>query len=90
LYKHLNGSDAHTFHQKALTYREMNVEKSVLSQPLVLGLRSPTQTEPTEPQDSNTIRPNQIMRKQKDRLFDTLERINNNNKKGANLNDIWV
>jgi hypothetical protein len=33
---------------------------------LVLGLCSQTQTDPTEPQDSNTIRPNQIMRKQKD------------------------
>ena len=30
------------------------------------GLCSQTQTDPTEPQDSNTVRPNQIMRKQKD------------------------
>jgi hypothetical protein len=43
----------------------MNLEKSPLSK-LVLGLCSQTQTDPTEPQDSNTIRPNQIMRKQKD------------------------
>jgi hypothetical protein len=43
----------------------MNLEKSPLSK-LVLGLSSQTQTDPTEPQDSNTIRPNQIMRKQKD------------------------
>ena len=39
----------------------MNLEKSTLSK-LVLRLRSQIQT---EPQDSNTIRPNQIMRKQK-------------------------
>ena len=32
---------------------------------MVLGLCSRTQTDPTEPQDSNTIRPNLIMRKQK-------------------------
>ena len=43
----------------------MNLEKSPLSK-LVLGLCSQTQTDPTEPQDRNTIRPNQIMRKQKD------------------------
>ena len=41
------------------------MEKSPLSK-LVLGLCSQTQTYPTEPQISNTIRPNQIMRKQKD------------------------
>jgi hypothetical protein len=33
--------------------------------------------DPTEPQDSNTIRLNQIRRKQK-YFFDTLERINKN------------
>ena len=43
---------------------EMNLEKSPLSQ-LVLGLCSQTQTDPTEPPHSNTIRPNQMMRKQK-------------------------
>ena len=43
----------------------MNLEKSPLSN-LVLGLCSQTQTHPTEPQDSSTIRPNKIMRKQKD------------------------
>ena len=43
----------------------MNLEKSPLSK-LVLGLCSQTQTHPTEPQDNSTIRPNQIMRKQKD------------------------
>jgi hypothetical protein len=42
----------------------MNLEKSPLSK-LVLGLCSQTQTDPTELQDSNTIRPKQIMRKQK-------------------------
>jgi hypothetical protein len=62
-YNHLKGSNAHTFHHKALTYRE--IEKSPISQ-LVLGLCSQTQTDPTEPQDRNTFRPNQIMRKQKD------------------------
>ena len=41
-------------HNEAITYKEMN-----------LGLCSETQTDPTEPQDSNTIRPKQIMRKQK-------------------------
>jgi hypothetical protein len=40
----------------------MNLENSPLSK-LVLGLCSQTQI---EPQDSNTIRPNQIMRKQQD------------------------
>ena len=42
----------------------MNLEKSPLSK-LVEGLCSQTQTHLTEPQDSSTIRPNQIMRKQK-------------------------
>ena len=64
-YNHLKGCDSQTFHNKAITYREMNLEKSPLSK-LVLGLCSQTQTDPTEPQDSNTIRPIQIMRKQKD------------------------
>jgi hypothetical protein len=59
-------------HNLAITYREMNLEKSSLSK-LVLGLCSQTQPGPTEPQDSNTIRPNQIMRKQKRSLLDTLE-----------------
>ena len=62
-YNYLKGSDSQTFHNKAITYREMNLEKSPLSK-LVLGLCS--QTQPIEPLDSNTIRPNQIMRKQKD------------------------
>ena len=61
-YNPLKGSDSQTFHNKAITYREMNLEKSPLST-LVLGLCSQTQTDPTEPQDSNTIRPNQIMTK---------------------------
>ena len=65
VYNHLKGSDSHTFHNKAITYREINLEESPLSK-LVLGLCSQTQTDPTEPQDSNTIRPNQIMRKLKD------------------------
>ena len=60
----LKGSDSQTFHNKAITYREMNLEKSTLSK-LVLGFCSQTQTDPTEPQDSNTIRAKQIMRKQK-------------------------
>ena len=60
-YNHLKGSDSQTLHNKAITYREMNLEKSPLSK-LVLGLCS--QTHPTELQDSNTIKPNQIMRKQ--------------------------
>ena len=64
-YNHLKGSDSQIFHNKAITYREMNLEKSPLSK-LVLGLCSQTQTHPTEPQDNSTIRPNQIMRKQKD------------------------
>ena len=63
--KILKGGDSQTFHNKAITYREMNLEKSPLSK-LVLGLCSQIQTDPTEPQDSNTIRLNQIMRKQKD------------------------
>ena len=53
-YKHLKGSDSQTFHNKAITYREMNLEKSPLSR-LILGLCSQIQTDPTEPQDSNTI-----------------------------------
>ena len=53
----LKGSDSQTFHNKAITYREMNMEKSPLSK-LVLGLCS--QTHPTEPQDSITITPNHI------------------------------
>ena len=44
---------------------EVNLEKNPISQ-LILGLCSQTQTDLTEPQDSNTIRPNKIMRKQKD------------------------
>ena len=53
--------DSQTFHNKAITYREMNLEKSPLSK---LGLCSQTQTHPTEPQDNSTSRPNQIIRKQ--------------------------
>ena len=53
-YNHLKGSDSQTFHNKAIIYREMNLEKSPLSM-LVLGLCS--QTHPTEPQDSSTIMP---------------------------------
>ena len=49
-YNHLKGSDSQSFHNKAITYREMNLEKSPLSK-LVLGLCSQTQTHPTEPQD---------------------------------------
>ena len=64
-YNHLKGRDSQTFHNKAIVYREMNLEKSPLSK-LVLGLCSQTQTNPTEPQDSSTIRPNQITTKQKD------------------------
>ena len=30
-YNHLKGSDFQTFHNKAITYREMNLEKSPLS-----------------------------------------------------------
>jgi hypothetical protein len=70
-YNHLKGNNCQTFHNKAITYREVNLEKSLLSK-LVLGLCSQTLTDPTEPQDSNTIRPNQIMRKQKDNYL-TLE-----------------
>ena len=64
-YHHLKGSNSQTFHNKAITYRKFNLEKSPLRK-LVLGLCSQTQTDPTEPQDSNTIRPKQIIRKQKD------------------------
>jgi hypothetical protein len=63
-YNHLKGRYSQTFHNEAITYREMNLEKSPLSK-LVL----PTQTHPTEHQDSNRIRPNQITRKQKDNYF---------------------
>ena len=56
-YNHLKGSDSQTFHNKAITYRDMNLEKSPLSK-LVLGFCSQTQTQPTEPQDNSTIRPN--------------------------------
>ena len=38
-YNHLKGSDSQTFHNKAITYREMNLEKSPLTKP-VLGLCS--------------------------------------------------
>ena len=44
-YNHLKGSDSQNFHNKAITYREMNLEKSPLSK-LVLGLCSQTQTHP--------------------------------------------
>ena len=50
---------------EAIAYREMNLEKSPQSK-LILRLCSRTQTDPTEPQDSTTIRPKQIMSKQKD------------------------
>ena len=36
-YNHLKGSDSQIFHNKAITYREMNLEKSPLSK-LVLGI----------------------------------------------------
>jgi hypothetical protein len=43
-YNHLKVRDSQTFHNNAITYREMNLEKSPLSK-LVLGLCS--QTDPT-------------------------------------------
>ena len=46
-YNNLKGSDSQTFHNKAITYREINLEKNPLSK-LVLGLCSQTQTHPTE------------------------------------------
>ena len=61
----INSTTTKPFIKKAITYREINLEKSPLSK-LVLGLCSQTQTDPTEPQDNTTIRPKQIMRKQKD------------------------
>ena len=36
-YNHIKGSDSQTFHNKAITYREINLEKNPLSK-LVLGL----------------------------------------------------
>jgi hypothetical protein len=54
-YNQLKGSDSQTFHNKAITYRGMKLEKSPLSK-LIWGLCS--QTHPTEPLDSNTIRLN--------------------------------
>jgi hypothetical protein len=54
-HNHLKGSISQTFHNKAITYREMNLEKCPLSK-LFLGLCSQTQTTPTEPQDINTIK----------------------------------
>jgi catalase (peroxidase I) len=66
-YNHLKISDSYTFHHKALPYREMNPEQRYLSQQ-VLALCSQTQTDPTESQNSNTIRPNQVMRKQKKKI----------------------
>jgi hypothetical protein len=51
-YNHLKGSESQTFHYKAITYREINLENSPLSK-LDLGLCSQTQTHPTEPQNSN-------------------------------------
>ena len=50
-YNHLKGNNSQ------ITYREINLEKSPISK-LVLGLCSQTQTDPTEPQDSNIIREN--------------------------------
>ena len=44
-YNHIKGSDSQTFHNKAITYREMNLEKSPLSK-LVLG--TATQLDPTK------------------------------------------
>ena len=88
-YNHLKGNDSQTLHNKAITYREMNLEKSPISK-MVLRLCSQTQTDPTEPQDSNIIGLNQNIRKQKDAsrmLLDTLERIN---KKTKNWNAIWL
>ena len=55
------GSDSQNVHNKAITCRE---KRTLIN--LVLGLCSQTQTDPTEPQDSNTIKPNQIMRKLND------------------------
>jgi hypothetical protein len=40
-YNHLKGSDSKTFHNKAITYRETNLEKSPLNK-LVLRLCSQT------------------------------------------------
>ena len=60
-YNHLKTSDPKTFHHTALQCQHMTQGKSPLSQ-LVLGLSSPTQTNPIEPQDSTqNIWPNQII-----------------------------
>jgi hypothetical protein len=50
---HLKGNNSQTIHNKAITYREINLEKIRLSK-LVLGLCLQTQTDPTEPQDKPT------------------------------------
>jgi hypothetical protein len=55
-YNHQKGSDSLTFHKKAITYREMNPEKSPLSK-LVLGLCSQTQTHPTRPRTEKQLDP---------------------------------
>ena len=54
-YNHLKENDSQPFHNKAITYREINLEKSLLSK------LAPKQA---GRQDSYTIRPNHIMRKQ--------------------------
>ena len=73
-WKHLKMSDPKSYHYKALKSQEMNIEKSPLSQ-LVLMLNKPTSEPPRDtpnnnpPQDSDIIpqqiRPNQIMNQQK-------------------------
>jgi hypothetical protein len=53
-YNHLNGSDSQNFHNKAITYRETNLETSPLSK-LVLGLCS--QTDPQSPRTETQLDP---------------------------------
>ena len=55
-YNHLKGSDSQTFHNKAITYREVNLEKSPLSK-LVLGLCSQTKHTPQSPRTAAQLDP---------------------------------
>ena len=92
LWKHIKMSEPKSYHHKALQGQEMSTERSPLSLP-VLSLSSLTDTNTTntnQPQGSNaliqTIRPNQIMMKEKKTtsLIGTIPQ-----KVNTSLNAIW-
>ena len=56
LYNHLKGSDSQAIHNKAITYREINLEKSPLNK-LVLGSDHKHKQTPQSPRTATQLDP---------------------------------